>query len=308
MIHIGIQTKGILPECGIEDGMAAIRRAGFDRIDFNLDAFLKNSDIYNGAINSFFESSLDDLILYFGQYRDAMEKNGICTSQMHAPYPYFVRGRAKQNDYMMGNVIPKSIVIAEALGVPWMVLHPAKIQYFQGAEEEHRVNMEFFKALVPLLKQCHVGVCVEDLYESFGTRIVEGPCSDPKEAIWYVDTLNEYAGEELFGICLDTGHLQLTKRNPADYIKTVGSRLKILHLHENDAVGDLHQMPYTFGGNRTDGLNWDEIAEALKEISFDGTLSFETYPCMNSFPLGMEEAVLRTIYEIGVSFRKRIEN
>ena len=137
---------------------------------------------------------------------------------------------------------------------------------------------------------------------------MEGTCADPKEACWYVDTLNEYAGEELFGICLDTGHLQLTKRSAAEYIHTVGSRLKILHLHENDAIGDLHQMPYTFGGSRTDGLDWQELAHALKDIGFDGTLNFETFPCMNSFPLGMEDAVLKTIHEIGVSLKRMIES
>ena len=36
-------------------------------------------------------------------------------------------------------------------------------------------------------------------------------CADPDDAIWYLDTLNDYAGEELFGFCLDTGHLQLVK-------------------------------------------------------------------------------------------------
>ena len=128
MIDIGVQTKGIIPERTIEDGMAAIRAAGFDRIDFNLDVFLKNSDLYEGRLNAFFESSLEDLFVYFNQYKVAMEKNKLRPSQMHAPYPYYVYGRGKQNDYMMGNVIPKSIVIAEALGVPWMVIHPAKLQ------------------------------------------------------------------------------------------------------------------------------------------------------------------------------------
>mgnify|MGYP000225862948 FL=1 len=46
MITVGVQTKGILPEMGVEDGVARIARAGFERVDFNLDTFLKNSDVY----------------------------------------------------------------------------------------------------------------------------------------------------------------------------------------------------------------------------------------------------------------------
>ena len=76
-MHIGVQTKGIIPEKSIDNGFAMIRRAGFDRIDFNLDCFLKNSDLYEGKVNAFFDSSVDDLITYFLQYRVAMEKYGI---------------------------------------------------------------------------------------------------------------------------------------------------------------------------------------------------------------------------------------
>lgn len=307
MIDIGVQTKGIIPEMETEAGFDMIKRSGFTRVDFNLDNFLKNTDLYAGRLNGFFESSVEELVTFFLEYRMAMEKRGIRPSQMHAPYPVFISGRAEQNSYMLGNVLPKSIVIAEALNVPWVVLHPAKLQYYEGKQEEIDTNLQIFKSIVPILKQCHVGICIEDLYESIGSRITEGPCTDPEEAKWYVDTMNEYAGEELFGICLDTGHLQLTKRNAGDYIRTIGSRLKILHLHENDAIGDLHQMPYTFGSGRHDALDWEDIAKALKETGFDGTLSFETYPCVRSFPMGMETAVLDTIYAIGEHLKRMIE-
>lgn len=308
-MHIGVQTKGIIPQKSIENGIAAISNAGFDRIDFNLDCFLKNTDLYSGKVNQFFDESIDNLILYFSQYTTAMEKYGIKASQMHAPYPVRVEGRDKQNEYMMGNVIPKSIFIAEALQVPWVVIHPFKMQYlmksYDGKRTEFEENIEYFKLLIPILKQSGVGVCFENLYEGIGQRLVEGVCADPDEAVAYIDTLNEYAGEELFGFCLDAGHLQLVKRDPYDFITKMGKRLKVLHLHENDAIGDLHQMPYTFGTGQ-DGQDWDGIYKALREIDFDGTLSFETFPCMNSFPKGMNDAVLKTIYSIGDYMRSRI--
>lgn len=305
-MHIGVQTKGIIPEKSIENGIAMIKRAGFDRIDFNLDCFLKNSDLYEGKVNKFFDADMDELITYFLQYRVAMEKYGVKASQMHAPYPVRVEGRGKQNEYMQGNVIPKSLIIAEVLQVPWVVVHPFKMQYIYGKDVERKTNIEYFKMLIPMLKQCRVGICFENLYEGMGQRLVEGVCADPDEAISYIDTLNDCAGEELFGFCLDMGHLQLVKRDPYEFITRLGSRLKILHLHENDAVGDLHQMPYTFGSSNTQGQDWDSIYRALKEINFNGTLSFETFPCMNSFPKGMNEAVLNAVYEIGNYMKEQI--
>ena len=94
-------------------------------------------------------------------------------------------------------------------------------------------------------------------------------------------------------------HMELIHREPADYIRQIGSRLKILHMHENDAIGDLHQMPYTFGAKPDDGVDWEDFCKALVEIGFDGTLSFETFPYVNSFPRGAREEVLRTIRTIG---------
>lgn len=299
MIKVGVQTKGILPEMGLEDGGALIASAGFESVDFNLDTFLKNNDVYDGKINSFFDTELENLLAYFGEYRKMFDKYGIKPSQMHAPYPVFVLNKPDVTEYMQNVVIPKSIAIAGKMEIPWVVIHPFKLQYKFGIEAEWVMNLQYFKSLIPLLKEHHVGVCVENLYESVGGRITEGTCADSQEAIGYVDTLNELAGEELFGCCLDTGHMQLTHRDPADYIRQIGKRLKIMHVHENDAIGDLHQMPYTFGIKPEDGVDWGDFRKALDEIGFDGTLSFETFPCMNSFPRAVRDEVLRTIKAIG---------
>lgn len=308
MLNIGVQTKGILPEKSVEKGFEMIKAAGFDCVDINIDAFLKNSDLYAGNVNKFFDADINELAVYFGQYRSQMDRFGIKASQMHAPYPIRVEGKGKQNEYMQGNVIPKSIIIAELLGVPWVVMHPFKMQYDHSKEAERQENLNYFKMLVPLLKQCKVGVCFENLYQSMGQRIVESVCADPMDAVWYIDTLNDYAGEELFGFCLDMGHLQLANRDPYEFIITLGSRLKALHIHENDAVGDLHQLPYSFGNDANDGQCWNRIYKGLKEIGYKGTLSFETFPTMNSFPRGMRGTVLETIHSIGEYMAQQIEN
>ena len=77
MIKVGVQTKGILPEMGLEKGVALIAAAGFERVDFNLDTFLKNSDVYAGRINTFFDNDLESLLSYFEEYRKMFEKYGI---------------------------------------------------------------------------------------------------------------------------------------------------------------------------------------------------------------------------------------
>ena len=47
---------------------------------------------------------------------------------------------------------------------------------------------------------------------AFNGYIYEGTCTDAVEACYYVDTLNDIAGEKLFGFCFDTGHALAASR------------------------------------------------------------------------------------------------
>ena len=91
-------------------------------------------------------------------------------------------------------------------------------------------------------------------------------------------------------------------------MRVCGKKTGIMHINDNDGKGDYHQMPYTFGTNESEGQVWDRIYKGLKDIKFDGTLSFETFPTMNSFPKGMSASVLKTICSIGEYMAERIEN
>ena len=74
MYKVGVQTKGLLPEKDIDEAFCMIHEAGFDCVDINIDAFLKNSDLYAGKLNGFFSEDINNLLQYFMQYRIAMEK------------------------------------------------------------------------------------------------------------------------------------------------------------------------------------------------------------------------------------------
>lgn len=72
MLKIGVQSKGILDSelLDLETGFERIKKAGFDCIDLNLDVFLKNSELYQGEMNRFFEQSMEELRQYFTSYQE----------------------------------------------------------------------------------------------------------------------------------------------------------------------------------------------------------------------------------------------
>lgn len=305
MFQVGVQTKGMVEGNAPEAGLERIAAAGFDCADLNLDVFFESGQVRCGCADQFFKQDMRELEAFFTPWARAAESLGLRFSQMHAPYPAFVWGRRETGAYMRESVIPKSLRIAGFLGIPYVVVHPGKLQYQAGKEEEARRNLDYFASLIPLAKECGVVVCMENLYEVVGGRLVEGPCSDPAEAARWLDCLNQTAGEERFGFCLDTGHLNLTKREPGKYIAALGSRIKALHLHDNNGREDLHQIPYTF--SEGEGVDWEEVLAGLARAGYRGALSFETAPCLRSFPDQMRLSALRAVEGIGRYFEERMK-
>ncbi len=70
------------------------------------------------------------------------------------------------------------------------------------------------------------------------------------------------------GFCYDSGHNFFA--NPdIDFLKKYGNRLFALHLHDNDRVNDLHQIP--FDG----GIDWDNLMDKINQTGYPGATSLE---------------------------------
>ena len=110
------------------------------------------------------------------------------------------------------------------------------------------------------------------------------------------------------GFCFDTGHANLVGINLERFIKTLDYRLKVLHIHDNDGVGDLHQIPFTFTRTRENisSTDWDGFLRGLQVIKFDKVLSFETAPALAAFPDPMKQDTLSFIARIGRYFAEKL--
>ncbi|MCR5651071.1 MAG: sugar phosphate isomerase/epimerase [Lachnospiraceae bacterium] len=306
-IKIGIQTKGLIEKKeNLEGIFGMIKNAGFDYLDFSLDAFYTNPAVSPKGSGEFFAQSTEEILAYFAEHKEVLKKTGLKCSQAHAPYPVYVERRKKQNDFMKDEVIPKCFAIAEFLEIPYMVIHSNKLRYNKNGsiEKEIALNLEYFETLIPIIKKTGVKVCFENLYETGEEGIIEGSCADPYEALNYIETLNEKAGEECFGFCLDSGHLNLVRRRFSDFVPVLGEHIKVLHIHDNDGTADNHQIPYTFKGvgGKGGGADWEDYLSNLHAFGFNGVYSFETFTAMGGSPDKLKPAMLRTIYETGRYF------
>lgn len=311
-LFVGVQSKNIVFDKFPIEGFEMMKRAGFSCCDFSLNSYLTNTSLYSMEINDFFNQSLEKLKLFFTPHKEAAETAGIHINQMHMPYPIHIPGAAEEiNDYLMNTVAPKSMEICAFFGCPYIVVHGFKLAKELGSEAaEWEQTERFLESIAPLAKELNITICVENIYANIGNHIVEGPCCDARKTVARIDCLNEKYGAEVLGFCFDTGHANLIGLDFEDFITTLGSRLKVLHIHDNDGIGDLHQIPFTFTRNRENGsaTDWDGFIRGLRAIQFDGVLSFETAPVLSSFPEIMKQDVLLFIAQIGNCFAGKIQS
>jgi sugar phosphate isomerase/epimerase len=229
---------------------------------------------------------------------------------MHMPYPNFIPSAADSiNDYLLREMAPKSMQICKFFDCKYIVVHGLKVKHFYGTEEaEWEATEKFLDRIFPMAKEMGITICVENIYTSAGKHILEGPCCDARKMAERIDRINEKYGAEVLGFCFDTGHANLVGIDFEKFILTLGKRLKVLHIHDNDGIADLHQVPFTFTRTRENNpsTDWEGFIRALRAIAYDGVLNFETAPVLRSFPEGLRPQALHMLAEIGQYFAREI--
>lgn len=116
------------------------------------------------------------------------------------------------------------------------VLHTGSFFLYQPVEEER--SLESLKQSLESLKGFSSKIALENL-SVFADSVIKGP-----------EMLKEVTDEFNFTNCLDMGHAFIEQHHAwtrasddliQDYINTLGSRVKHLHLCNNDGKSDLHQ-------------------------------------------------------------------
>lgn len=306
MLKLGVQTKNVVWDDNPEEGFVMLKEAGFSCCDFSLNSYLTNTDLYRSEVNGFFDRSVSELEKFFTPHKEGVRKAGITVNQMHMPYPIYIPGgKTELNDYLRKEVVPKSMAVCSFLECPYIVVHGLKLVKYLGFEEEEwRETERFLDLIAPMAKEMGITICIENLYEGVGGHLVEGPCCNVYKVNERIDRMNERYGAEVLGFCFDTGHANLVGIDFEKFITELDCRLKVLHIHDNDGISDLHQIPFTFTKTRENrtSTDWEGFLAGMRSIKFSGTLSFETAPVLSAFPEEMKKDTLEFIAKIGNYF------
>ncbi len=103
------------------------------------------------------------------------------------------------------------------------------------------------------------------------------------------------------GFCYDCGH-EACHTPGVEYLPVLGDRLFCIHLHDNDGVGDLHQVPF-------DGkLDFDRICKQLKEVNYQGNVTLELSYTKDYAARMDKEEFLQKAYAAACRLRDRLKD
>lgn len=309
-LGVSIQTSGWYnPLYGGDknpvEAFTKLKEFGFDAIDYNIDIKYGFADIKAGKHSAFYSQDIETILEYFRPVKEALDKTGVFVGQTHAPFPSYVEGNDDINEHII-EVIGKCMAVCQYLECPAIVVHP--YTNTKDRDMQREVNLALYRKLIPYAKKYGVKVCLENMVgHGLGVRTTRGACADMHETVFYIDTLNAEAGEDVFGFCLDLGHANITGNSIYHDILDLGHRLTVLHIHDNDAQNDLHLAPYTCkSAGHNNITHWNGLMRGLRQIGYRGTINFETFASFINTPIEAAPAMLSYIGIIGKYFRDKI--
>lgn len=159
----------------------------------------------------------------------------------------------------------KAMKACSILECKYLVIHPRMPYGWETKPEQYdfcyQNNLEFIKQLMPIANEYDIVICIENMPSPFSFGKIDG-------LIKCIDEIND----EHFKMCLDVGHYNISDKDNDIYstLLKIGNRLKVLHIHDNNQDNDYHLLPGQ--GN----VDWKNFYRGLKDINFEGSISFET--------------------------------
>lgn len=249
---------------GEEKAIELYGKAGFDCWDFSMFKMCR----WNWAARAPFEEDHplkgNNYLAFARELRKIGEAYGMECNQSHAPFP--------TDKPEVRKFLKRAIECTAEVGGKICVIHPANNM---TAEQ----NAEFYFELLPFAKEHGVKIATENMWnwtrENGLDQAARAACSHHDDFVAHLDAVND----EFFTACLDIGHAEMKGLDTSapQMIRSIGSRLGALHVHDNDRWRDLHQIP--FSGS----IDWNEVTKALREVNYKGEMTLEADTYLQAF-------------------------
>lgn len=217
--------------------------AGYKYMDISFCATIYEGDLHDPILDS------DDWLEHIDALKKQYDEQGIQIVTTHLPFRYNFTDHTTADYAAKYEMTRRSLIASEHLGARWAVVH---IRSVEG-------TIAHVKKLFADTGVKAIGIAIENIFNVPMENLIEA--HDALKAEGYD-----------VGICLDMGHCHMTTHYTYDIVETIyrlGSRIQMLHVHDNCQNGDHHRVP--FAGT----IPWDDCMRALKDVGYTGKLNYE---------------------------------
>ncbi|MDR3146393.1 MAG: sugar phosphate isomerase/epimerase [Treponema sp.] len=264
-----------------EETLRNAHKAGFRVIDADLTAFPQRKGYCHFLDTPDWERRTQEL-------RELGDSLGVVFNQAHLPYYPQLETSGQEFEHAE-EMTRRAIIACRILGVPWGVMHAGSISDRNWSLKEHcERNVEYFKPKIEAARKNNTGIAIENMGCWPRSKWFRMYCATEYELCELVDTLNDPAA----GICWDFGHANMNKLDQALSLRTIGKRLKAVHVQDNRGWEDDHLPP--FCGT----VDWPGLMPVLAETGYAGDLTFEVLG-MEKFPDAFRVEAAHQLLETG---------
>ena len=277
-----------------KQGIGDIVGAGFEYMLLDLAAACHYEELENvGKLYEYIKPILEQ----------CMAKHLQCPV---AAAPYLNRNTKRDdiNEFLQELAV-ESIRICGQAGCRFLIVQPL----FAGISSQDlwECNREYYLNLAAYARQADVQILLENQCKDYNGHLVRGICSDGIQAAEWIDKLNEQAGEEHFGFCMDVGVCNLCGQNMYDFALALGNRVKAVILRDCDGSDESALLPFTAVKKEKSQTDWLNLIRGLREIGFDGELIMNMADTVEAFSPILRPELMRMAKAVADYFKWQIE-
>lgn len=272
---------------GEEKTLELLAKAGFDAWDFSMFEMCKYDWGKGMLLPNPHPLAGDNYLAFARKLKQIGLDNGMVCNQSHAPFP---TSCAAIRAYYK-----RAIECTAEAGGEICIIHPDN----NKSPEE---NAEMYFELLDFAKEHNVKIATENMWnwDNDKGHSCFAACATPESFNAHLDAVND----EFLVACLDIGHAEMkgSDTSAAEMVKALGSRLKALHIHDNDKLHDSHQIPFSMD------IDFVPIAKALKEINYQGYFTLECGNYLETFDKDNVYEGLKDMADAARKFADMYEN
>ena len=246
--HIVMRSEDGTP-VSFRETMLFLRQAGFQEIDYMFTTPLLLQPSWR-------EDFLEEV--------GTAKKEGVRFRYAHLPFDYPGRDSAYGwEEFRTASV--RSMELAVRAGVDCAAIHPRTSmtrEYDAGRERDAALSF-----LEPYREEAGKAGLVLALENMRGPG--QSASGEIRRFGTETDDLVRLADSLGIGICWDTGHGNISAQDQEDSLQKIGPRLRMVHINDNFAEGDVHLAPFL------GSVDWAGVARGLKRAGYQGSLNLE---------------------------------